>query len=726
MINQSKLDLIYDLVVENGNLLSTKSLKEIGFNSYDISKLLEDATLTREKRGIYKFNDVNKLFYYGKFLVSQKGFSNGTKCFERCYEIDRTHSGVCFQLFLRAIQKEDYERAILLMEELDKNHNQFYRKDYNFYIFILNFLTTLPELYKKRVQRFKLKDLLITDNDKRYKNMEIHNKIRKLVFNQKFYNATNEVDLLFKYNKDNLSVQDIITKNLVKNISRDSYKKRQKMYALAETKDYKEIINVLEKKESEVSLSFEEFIIKKLAEKLLLAQNGETFIKYTTNSYNLIITIENNDFFKAYKNREYFCAKNHISQSEDLISFMLKDLITFSKIKESNREENNYSNILEDIKTLLNCGKIGLTLNLINDLLYVLNMRQYEKMISNLIEIDILESYNCSNRTLKFIHGLINKEAIINLKEFVENFILSLAQNEKEKSELYLSVLEEGSNLFGCKLPISRYYQALHGVKHSFISDSLIEEKHEEMSNYGISIFENITIEELTIIGEKLTNYKDINISFFEENGLNLVLRNKSLKSLAYNGDEEILGDKAYENQEYTKSLNYYLKVLYSRHAKVDTYAKLGFIYYKLGNSKKSLDYFKVAKAFSKARKINGDYERLINVLEEQLIYDEEMINSNDNFGLGDISYVRDFIATSGLDIESACSLLRLNEDEIKILMLVFTKEFYCECDFEKGDQLLNLVIQKKENSPKIIKIINFLIRNKIHFNEINVLKLKK
>lgn len=713
MINESKLNLMYDLVIENGSFLSTKTLKEIGLISYDLNKLLENNILFREKRGVYKFNDIEGLFSYGKALISKEGANSATKCFERCYEIDKNHSGACFQLFLRTIENEDYENAIIYFDVLDKNQSRYYRKDYNFYLCALNFLTTLPDNYKKRVQKFRIEDILIYSSDKRYQNIERHNKIRAAVFNQKFYCAATESELLTK-NQEDVTVQDIITKDISKNLSRNSYKRRKKLYDLAKMEAYKEIIETLKKKEIDISLTFDEFVIKKLAEKLVLVkEKKEIFNKFNTNTYGLIVAIENNDFIKAFKNREYFCKKMSISQNEDIISFMLNDLIELAEIKAAKREENDYSCIIEDIKYFFEHKKWSTALNLISDLLYELNMKHYEQLAHSIVKLDILESYQHSNRTIKFITGLVNNEININIKEFIDGFIISLARNEKRKSELYLNILEISNNLLKFKLPITEYYKVLNNPQNIEIDDNLIEEKHREMTEYGIAILENITLDKLAIIGQKLEKYKDINLLYYAEDGLNLILRNKLVQSSPCDEFEIVLGDKAYENQDYEKSLNHYLRVLCSKHAKASTYAKLGFIYYKLGNSKKALEYFKVAKAISKDKNIIRDYETFIEVLSDQINYDELMLNSNDNFGLGDVKDITDFIVTSELDIESACSLLRLNEDETKILMLVYAKDFYSEGNLEKGDELLNEVLQKENNSLEVRKLINFLIRNK-------------
>lgn len=726
MINKNKLNLMYDLVIENGDILTTKSLKEIEFNSHDLNKLLEASILIRVKRGTYKFNDINGLFYHGKSLLSKDGFNSATKCFERCYEIDKSHLGVCFQLFLRAIQTEDYKKTITLMDELNKTRNPYYRRDYNFYLCALNFLTTLPDNYKKRVKKFRLEDILIHSSDKRYQDVERHNKIRTDIFNQKFYCAAKESELLTK-KQGRVTVQDIITNDLAKNLSRDSYKKRNKLRALAETEDYKEIIEILQQKETELLLTFDEFVIKRLAEKLVLVkEKKEIFNKFKTNSYSLIVAMENNDFIKAFKNREYFCKKTNISQNDDIISFMLNDLIELAKIKEMKREENDYLCIIEDIKYLFEHRKFNATLKLISDLLYELNMKQYEQLAHSIVKLDILEGYNFSNRINKFITGLVNNDFIINLKEYVDGFIMSLARNEKEKSELYLNILEISNNILNLKLPITEYYNALYNTQNVGIDDDFVEEKHREMTEYGIAIFENITLDKLVIIGQKLEKYKDINLLYYEEDGLNLILRNKLVQSSPCDENEIVLGDRAYENQDYKQSLNHYLRVLCSKHAKAGTYAKLGFIYYKLDNSKKALEYFKVAKAISKDKNIIRDYETFIEVLSDQINYDELMLNSNDNFGLGNVKDITDFIVTSELAIESACSLLRLNEDETKILMLVYAKDFYSEGNLEKGDELLNEVLQKENNSLEVRKLINFLIRNKCFYLASEDSKLRK
>lgn len=62
MINEENLNKPYNGLVE-GKELTTKVLNGYGFNSKDLSDLIEKKTLERIKRGYYSFRSVNDLFY---------------------------------------------------------------------------------------------------------------------------------------------------------------------------------------------------------------------------------------------------------------------------------------------------------------------------------------------------------------------------------------------------------------------------------------------------------------------------------------------------------------------------------------------------------------------------------------------------------------------------------------------------------------------------------------
>ena len=110
MINNENLNKMYDGLIE-GKELTTKELNSYGFNSKDLTDLVREGTLERIKRGYYTLVSTDSFFHYGKQLLALKEYERATTCFEKCYALNPNHPRVCFQLFLRSIQKRDYEKA---------------------------------------------------------------------------------------------------------------------------------------------------------------------------------------------------------------------------------------------------------------------------------------------------------------------------------------------------------------------------------------------------------------------------------------------------------------------------------------------------------------------------------------------------------------------------------------------------------------------------------------
>ena len=119
MINEENLNKLYEGII-NGNELTIKELNDYGFNSKDIAE-----------------------------------YDKATECFNKCYELDPTHSGTCFQLFLRSITKKDYESAFKYFEVLSDTENPYYSADSNFYLYLLSIITDIPDKHKEYARYLK-------------------------------------------------------------------------------------------------------------------------------------------------------------------------------------------------------------------------------------------------------------------------------------------------------------------------------------------------------------------------------------------------------------------------------------------------------------------------------------------------------------------------------------------------------------------------------------------
>lgn len=55
-----------------------------------------------------------------------------------------------------------------------------YQRDFNCYLYLLNFICDLPDEYKQFVNSMQIEDLFVNDGDKRYSNIEEWMKLERL------------------------------------------------------------------------------------------------------------------------------------------------------------------------------------------------------------------------------------------------------------------------------------------------------------------------------------------------------------------------------------------------------------------------------------------------------------------------------------------------------------------------------------------------------------------
>lgn len=265
MINEENLNKIYEGVVSNQEL-TTKVLNNYGFNSKDIANLIEKDLIERVKRGYYAFKSVDDLYSYGKELISKKRYNAATLCFQKCYELAPNNHEICNQLFFRCIQVKNYEQAIQYLEVIHNSQNEHYKVDSNFYLYLLNLVTKLPEKYEENVKNLKLKDIKVNTQDKRYRNVSAQNMVRLFSFKQRFRYALKQLKDLREPN-EKLDFQSIIINTLLGQVVGEQETSNEIVIKFIQEEKYEEIIKYLELLQERRNLShYEEYT-------LILAQN---------------------------------------------------------------------------------------------------------------------------------------------------------------------------------------------------------------------------------------------------------------------------------------------------------------------------------------------------------------------------------------------------------------------------------------------------------------------
>ena len=80
---------------------------------------------------------------------------------------------------------------------------------------------------------------------------------------------------------------------------------------------------------------------------------------------------------------------------------------------------------------------------------------------------------------------------------------------------------------------------------------------------------------------------------------------------------------------------------------------------------------------------------------------------------------LNDYILSTGMDVESACIELGMDEEKIQIIKLIYAREYYKLGNIKNGDIFIDSVESADENSERVLKILDYIKRNK------NLLKAK-
>lgn len=763
MINKENLNNLYEGII-NDNELTTKELNSYGFNSKDLSNMIEEGTLTRIKRGYYTLLAVEDLYYYGKKLITKKEHDKATKCFEKCYQLDPEHFGTCFQLFLRSINNKDYENTFKYFDTLLKTDKPHYDIDNNLYLYLLSIITDIPEKHKNYARYLKLEDLNIDIEDKRYEDIPEQNKIRLAIFQRKFPYALKQLkNLIEKHQK--LTTQDVIIKILlIQAIEKETLSKNT-ILELAQTKQYNEIISYLEEKGQRHKLSLNDEYTLKLAKELLsIKETNINLNKTVFQTKNLFEAIDNHNYELALKISNLYNQKNNIDNQENTLNILLSDIC--SLIEQStntlNHPQEESATFSDVIKNLMN-SDIEKTLKNLKTYLKSINKTEYEFLITSLIKLSLIEKDIAFTKPMTVLTFITKENFKFDISPYIQEFYISLSENQLEKAKIYLDIISNTNNLYQNNILTENLTKALNKA-YKFLNKEpsktknttpnlikkatplkkvteknksqeimenekkFIEEKHQLLLNgQSIILLKPMDEERRNRIHEMVKKYSDmVSFDIGEENNQQIVLRYKSRKKEFV--DVKTMtksGNQAYIDKNYDECLKCYTKLLQFGTPKAFVYSTLGFTYLKKGYKNTAIDYLTIANHLCKKEQSSYDFSDLINKLkgnvniEEEKPYFkmelEEFENAKEDYyyDKDQLQEITLYSLGANLDVESACQKLGMNEEQIDIIRLMYAKEYYAQGDYTQGDKFLKVVEQSQHKTENTKKLLDEIRTNK-------------
>lgn len=472
MINEENLNKIYNGLIEDKEL-TTKELNSYGFNSTDLTNLINDGVLERIRRGHYSFLSIDHLFYYGKQLIALKEYDKATVCFLKCFELNPNHSGACFQLFLRNIQSKNYDKAFLYFEHFYVSENKYYNNDNNFYLYLLSMITEIPEKHREYAKCLKLEDIRIDFNDKRFEAPYSQNKVRISSLNQKFSLAYKQLHKLIEQ-KGRLSVQDIVVKTLLSQAIEVQNNLKKNIVNLVIEKKYDEIISCLEDVQKRHHLNVADECILFLAKEISSFKEKRIIPEKEISSTNkLFEAIYGRNFELALSFSREYIEKKNIASNDNAMFLLLKDITELIKA-ETNKLNNQpviettknevvstVKKVIPEVNTVPMTGNITFA-TVIEYLMHYdfdnsflslrgylnnMNKSEYEFLIIDLIKISLIEQDMAFSKPMIALTYVSRENFTFDISEYIQNFYKSLAQNRFTEARIYLDIIANSNKL---------------------------------------------------------------------------------------------------------------------------------------------------------------------------------------------------------------------------------------------------------------------------------------
>ena len=549
MISIENLEKLYIGIGEE-NDLTTKQLNLYGFNSTDINKLIEGNVIERVKRGHYSFRDTDKLFDYGVKLAKERNYDLSNKIFLKCYELNPNNYKYCFQLFAVYTHEKKYDKVFKLYDKLYNLSNDNEKVDLNYYMYLLNYITDIPEKYKSMVNSANYYSIKIPSDDERYSDVMSYNRVRSNAIKGKFSSSWRELYEITIKNRG-YNIQDIVEKNLLTQAITEEKKSHKKVNALVNGKKYDEVIDYFENKRKKHKLNvIEEYIIK-LSETYLVIKNSSTIpTEKNINTDSLFEAIQANRFDLALKINDEFNKKRDISNEDNTLNIILTDICELiNSLKKSNPSDNKkeavvVSSTKKEIKSdnkfislfsTLMSNDIDSALIILKSYLEEIGKSEYEYIITNLIKISILEKDIAYTTPMLELSLMNSNNYQFNINKYIQKFYLCLSSERLDEAEIYLNIISSAAKINNIDFNVKNLYKILENYQSRINYQANIPtfEKNSQPQENNIS-YDKEGIEDDDVFDDNLqTNNEDIireqsDIKFIEKKHDELI-RNKGI-----------------------------------------------------------------------------------------------------------------------------------------------------------------------------------------------------
>ena len=351
MVSKNSLNKLYNYVLNTDYSFNTEQLYSFGFAKADIEKLRKTGVISNIGENLYQFEAVDDLFYIGKDLIKEGNVETGFLYLKKVLQLDPDHLDAWDLLLYNSIMDKKYDQFFELLDMMPQTEQKYHKRDYDYCLYLLNYITDIPEKYQNYIKFLSFYDISVPLNDTRFDNRVWENRVRFLTMRRKFKDALKEQSMMIN-SSEYKNVQDMIIRELLSEVVNYDNDFHATITDLIEKKEYNKVVELLSDREEKYGLSGYYYYALKLAETIKNMQFSKIVPeKMSMNEQNIFEAINTNNYDIALRMNKEFRTKKDSIDDDNILYLLLRDIcnlisdIEKNSISSSVSTKDDYSNL---------------------------------------------------------------------------------------------------------------------------------------------------------------------------------------------------------------------------------------------------------------------------------------------------------------------------------------------------------------------------------------------
>ena len=410
MINDINLDKLYN-ELGNKEVVTRTEILACGFKEHDIKSLCVRGYIEKISHGKYRViksdNLLEEKFSRCLRLLESTSIEEAKKLFLEGYAADSKYMDKLFESILGYLEENNYSMVFRCFVLVFASGDDKYIRDVKFYLYLLNYITDIPERYRELVELLSFLDVEILESDDRYSDRREQKKIRIFAIENKRYG--------FWRDDNSTTIYDKIIKKLIEECQKCKRLFFKELDLYVKSKDYFKLVEVLTEREKLYGLDDNERLLLLVGQYIIDIRNNKTSFEISTK-----ITV---DWCKAIEFGNFNLAmhlleqQGHTNYSIYLLLQELTFLLEQPKVEDKFKKclELLENNAIEEAKKLfLECYIVdNKYLEKLFDFIHIHVINKNYPIVFRCFELVLASNDDAYIRDVKFYSYLLNYLTVI-------------------------------------------------------------------------------------------------------------------------------------------------------------------------------------------------------------------------------------------------------------------------------------------------------------------------